>query len=164
MIWDFVQGLGAVVGLMTGGFVLLERFTKHRPVVIVVAPPFGDFKGAQRQLAVRFTNPSDRPILVESETGAQSGHLRLAQDDSIRGIVTSLLPGSMRFPIDAGATKEFPLLKPPRFAEMDENSECLLQLRWRFAQPILWRAWRSIKVSVTKESLMVLLEEEGEPD
>ena len=73
MIWDFVQGLGAIVGLLTGGFVLLERFTKHRPVVIIVAPPFGDIRGAQRFLAARFTNPSDRPMLIEVKTGQVIG-------------------------------------------------------------------------------------------
>jgi len=156
IVWELIQGVGALVGLATGLFVLWERMTKHSPNIFVRSEPF---LGGQRYLSVRIENRSDRPIFVEAQNGVENGELRVAIDNSIEAIVTSLLPGTSTFLVDGKETKDFPLLKGPDFSEMDPVNECTLSIRWRFAQPILLRAWRRRTISISKQSLQIL---EGE--
>lgn len=153
VIWELVQGLGALVGLATGIFVLWERLTKHSPLSYFVSEPF---HGGQRYLFARVSNRSDRPIFVAVQNGMENGQMRISLNDSTRAIVTSLLSGTSTFLINGNEVRDFPLLKAPDFGEMDLDNVCTVEIQWRFAQPIIWQAWRKRTLTISKRSLLIL--------
>ena len=160
MIWEGIQGLGAVVGLLTGTFVIWERITKHRPVAYFVAIPF--VHGEEKFVSLRVSNPSLRPLFIRVRNGTVGGAMRLAEDDSIRSIVKSIVEGESTFVVDGSSSQDFPVLKPPDFERMDLQNEMVLYLHWRFAQPIVWREWRRIRVGLSKHSFVTLTKEWSE--
>ena len=157
LIWDLVRDFGAVVGLLTGLFVLAERWTRHYPQALFSPKPLGGFGRQTVMLSV--SNRSDRPMLVKFENGSVNGHFRAARDDSSHAIITATLPGETWIPIDAGDTRTFPLLKPPNYEHLGDDSQIALRLWWRFAQPILWRGDRSIQMSIEKSTYQRLIED-----
>jgi hypothetical protein len=135
---DFVELLkviGSASGLFATGFLLWDRYYKHFPIAIIVARPVmpGSVNVNHRLL---LKNVSDRPILITWEHGDRT-QLRVAKDDSIHGVVRSQLRGETVVALDAG----------------DE-----VFLRWRFAQPRVWKPDRTIPISIRKRDFDAMVD------
>lgn len=155
IVWEIVKGLGAVVGLATGLFVLWDRFWRMTPAAVVVMRPVSEGgRVLSPHLSIR--NPADRPILVRWENGSRQGRFSLAKDWSTRSIVVSALGGETTAVVDAGETKEFPLHKPEDAGRIDPDNLIEVDLYWRFAQPKIWKRDRRIRVALPKRSMMHL--------
>jgi hypothetical protein len=160
-IWEFVSGLGALVGLATGIFVVWDRFFRHSPTAIVIARPLipgGKVNGTYLQV----TNRSDRPILVSWKSGVRDGQFGVAAGDSTLQIAESVLDGHRTVVIEPTSAYDFVLLMPPQYSELDVDSRVEARLLWRYAQPVIWQTDRQIKVSVPKRSLMLMSPDESD--
>lgn len=159
MFWQVVQGVGALVGLATGLFVLWERVTKEVPAAYFVGTPFAPLL-RQRFLFLRVVNRSERPIFVATTNGSRPGEYKIAKDDSTRSIVISVVPGESTFVVDGNTTVDFPLLNPPDLEERSLDDRIELNIRWQFVQPG-WHAWRHWRLSMTKRAHLLLSDEEA---
>ncbi|WEZ83514.1 hypothetical protein P6U16_01260 [Rhizobium sp. 32-5/1] len=157
MIWEVFQGLGAMVGLVTGGFVFYEHLMRHAPLAYVVTTPF--MEHGSRYAYVRIDNRSPRPILISWPSGIQDNRFTIGKDHSSRSIVEALLDGERAIAVDGNSTRDLVLLKPPNFGSMPLEGEADVVIRWRFAQPLIWKRERSITVRISKGDLLLLLDE-----
>jgi hypothetical protein len=57
-----------------------------------------------------------------------------------------------------GAEAVLPLLKPHTYADIAPENMMELQIRWQFAQPILWREPRTLWVKIKKRDFEALIE------
>jgi hypothetical protein len=70
-IWEIIKGLGAIAGLLTGAFVIWDRYWRHLPQAVIVPRPL--MEGSANivaRLAVK--NFAPRPILLGWENGASA--------------------------------------------------------------------------------------------
>src|SRR5262249_17289077 len=102
-------------------------------------------------------NVSDRPILVSWDNG-EPNRLRLATNDSIRGIVTSLISGETVICIESKSEMVMPVLKAAKYDDIDAENMLELELRWKFAQPRVWKRDRSILISIRKRDFDNMVE------
>lgn len=153
-IWEAIKGLGSVAGLATGAFVIWDRFWRHTPQAIVVSRSLME---GSSNITARLTikNLASRPIVISWENGA-ANHLRLAVDDSIHGIVSSLFEGRKVLAIDADQTLEFAILRPYNFPDLDPDDWLYMRLNWKFAQPIVWQPMRKITVALQRHDFELL--------
>src|SRR5690606_7189024 len=149
-LWEWIEGFGALVGLATGVYVLLDRLTENYPTALFVPKPLGDF--GRQTVYLRVHNPSERPILIRLRNGSTNGEFRPAEDHSTRAILSAALPGETWLPLLSKDTVDLPLLKPLNYEEMDDESEIVATLYWRFAQPAFWRGERRIVASIQRAS------------
>lgn len=161
-LWETVKGLGALVGLATGGFVLWDRFYRMTPTAVVVVRPMSSTSVVNSPY-LQIRNPADRPILVRWQNGIPRGRFGLAADGSTKSIVVSLMEGESTVVIDSGETREFRLLKPNDAEDIDPENTIEADLYWRYAQPKLWKRDRRIRVSIPKRSMMHLDPEDYAP-
>lgn len=154
---------GSIVGFVTGGFVIWERFFRYQPSAFVVAKPLIP-GGAQKACYLRVVNRSERPILFSWPTGMEDNALRIASDHSTRSIVKSLLHGEKAVALDGGEEAIFPILKPGNWHALDLDQTMETLVRWRFAQPMIWKRDRTFRVSISKRSYLLLLDEEEDRD
>lgn len=159
--WEVVKGVGALVGLLTGAFVVWERVLKESPLAFIIARPLlpgGMTNGAYLHIA----NRSPRPLLVSWRSGILNHQFGLASDHSTRAIVHSMLPGERTQVVEGNETADFVLLKPNNFSEIAPNNIIDVDVHWSFAQPILWQHPRRLNVRITKRAFLLLLNERDE--
>lgn len=154
-VWDFVRGLGAIVGLATGLFVVWDRFFRFAPSAIVIVRPLIP-GGIPKAAYLRVTNRADRPILVSWQNGRRNGEFGIAADHSSRAIIVSILEGCRTIAIDPSEATELVLFDPPDIDEIDPENTIECELSWRYAQPKIWKRDRRISVRIPKRSLMQL--------
>jgi hypothetical protein len=147
-IIELVKIVGSLSGLFATGFLLWDRYYKHFPVAIIVARPL---TSASVNIVHRLSlqNVSDRPVLITWEHSDRA-QLRVAKDDSIHGIVKSQLEGETVIAVEAGEEFLLPILKPSNYDDIDRDNVLQIRLRWRFAQPRVWKSDRTILVSIKK--------------
>ena len=90
--WETIQGIGTVVAIVTGGFVIWEHFFRYQPSAFIVAKalvPEGQVKGAY----LRVQNRSERPIILSWPNGPRENLLRIALNHDTRSIVVSVIDG-----------------------------------------------------------------------
>ncbi|WP_105437681.1 hypothetical protein [Neorhizobium sp. T25_13] len=158
MIWEAMQGFGALVGMVTAAFVIWERFYRYEPAAFIVAQPLIP-GGRQKGAYLRVINRSERPIIVSWPNGIQDNAMRIALSHSTRSIVVSLLEGETALAIDGEKDFLFPILKPPNWGSISDDNTIDITIHWRFVQPQLWKRDREIKVSITKRSWNVIVDE-----
>ncbi|MGO8463191.1 hypothetical protein AB9F45_01345 [Rhizobium leguminosarum] len=149
---------GSIVGFVTGGFVIWERFLRYQPTAFIIAKPLIP-GGAQKGCYLRVVNRSERPILMSWPTGIADDVLRIATDNSTRSIVKSLLHGEKAVVLDGGQEAAFPVLTPPNWRSLDPDQTMETTVRWRFVQPVIWKRDRSFLVRISKRSYLHLLDE-----
>ncbi|NZD59533.1 hypothetical protein HX900_00125 [Rhizobium sp. WYCCWR 11290] len=149
---------GSIVGFVTGGFVIWERFLRYQPTAFIIAKPLIP-GGAQKGCYLRVVNRSERPILMSWPTGTRDNALRIATDHSTRSIVKSLLHGEKAVVLDGGQEAAFPVLTPPNWRSLDPDQTMETTVRWRFVQPVIWKRDRSFLVRISKRSYLHLLDE-----
>jgi hypothetical protein len=153
---EVLKAIGLLPGIFAVGFLVRDRFVKHFPLAIFVARPL--MPGSQNVVPFLFIkNVSDRPILVTSERGGPS-EFTIARDQTLRGVITSIVADKVIVVVDAGGEAYLPVFKPKAFAEIDPWNMMELSLRWRFAQPVLWRPDRNLRVSIKKADFELMIE------
>lgn len=158
-VWQTIQGVGAVVGLVTGLFVVWDRFIRMTPAAVVYPRRLSE-SSAFKTLYLQVRNPADRPILLTWRNGLHKGVFGLVADDSTRSVVESVLDGKTTVVVDAGASRDFRLHKPQDIAEIGLDDTVDIKLSWRYAQPKLWRRDRRIRVRIQKRSLAAMAPDE----
>jgi len=155
IIWEVFSGLGAVVGLVTGGFVVWDRFFRFSPTAILFVRPLIP-GGVHMGWILRVSNRAERPILLSWQTGNRTGEFLLAADDSMDAIVASMAEGRRTIAVDPGEVRELVVTLPTDFADIDPENYVECRLFWRYAQPMIWKRERYIDVRVPKRSLLDL--------
>jgi hypothetical protein len=155
-VFQIFQTLGALFGVLSAAFVVWDRLVSQFPTAIMIGAPLGGF--GQRASYLRITNRSDRPILLWFDTTDDASQFRIAIDHSARSIISSVMRGTTIFTLDPKEERDFPVINSPNFVETHIDSQIEARLRWRFAQPILWRAERRLVVSITKRDYLALID------
>ncbi|EJB07522.1 hypothetical protein Rleg9DRAFT_6536 [Rhizobium leguminosarum bv. trifolii WSM597] len=149
---------GSVIGVVTGAFVIWERFFRYQPMAFIIAKPLIP-GGAQKACYLRVINRSERPIFVSWPTGIEDNALRIAADHSSRAIVKSLLHGEKAVVLDGGEDATFPVLKPRNWEALEPDQTIETIVRWRFAQPMTWKRDRTFLIRISKRSYLLLTDE-----
>jgi hypothetical protein len=155
-LFEIVRTLGAIAGLASAAFLIWDRATKHYPVALFEARPLIE-GGSHIEMFVRLKNFSDRPILLSWPNGQGRG-LYIARNDSVEGIMGYLSEGETTIVLSSQAERVFPLLRPSAYSEIDPENMMQLEIRWQFAQPILWRVPRTLRVTIKKRDFEALIE------
>jgi hypothetical protein len=155
-IIDLAKTIGSISGIFVAAFLIWDRYVKHVPVAIVVARPL--IVGSQ-QIApfLLIRNASDRPVLIYWDNGDWT-KLRVAKDQTIRGIVESLVDGQSVVSLGPEGEAYLPVLKPSAYDDIHPDNAMALQLRWRFAQPRIWVADRRLCISVRKRDFEEMID------
>jgi hypothetical protein len=156
MLYEIGKTVGAISGLFALGLVLWDRYTKHYPVAIIVARPLID---GSRQIVpfLHLKNSSDRPLLVSWSDG-DLHKMRVGKGQTLDGILQTLLGGETTISLGPNGDALFPLFKPGAYDIIDVENQIELILRWKFAQPLVWRRVRPLVVSITKRDLDHLID------
>ncbi|MBY3059437.1 hypothetical protein HF263_25705 [Rhizobium leguminosarum] len=125
---------GSIIGVVTGAFVIWERFFRYQPTAFIISKPLIP-GGAQKGCYLRVVNRSERPI------------------------VKSLLHGEKAVVLDGGQEVAFPVLTPPNWRSLDPDQTMETTVRWRFVQPVIWKRDRSFLVRISRRSYLHLLDE-----
>ena len=154
---EVFRTIGALSGICAAGFLVWDRYVKHVPLAIIVPRPIiPDSPNIVHRLLVK--NVSDRPILVMWEHGSPN-QFRIAKDNSIHGIVKSQISGENAISLDAGAEILLPLFKPPYYDAIAPENGIEVYLRWRFAQPRIWKVDRKLHVWITKRDFDSMIDD-----
>lgn len=146
---------GSIIGIITGGFVIWERFFRYEPSAYITAKPLMP-GGAQKQCYLRVINRSERPIILSWPNGTENDAMRLATDHSIGAIVNSLHEGEQAIALDGKVEEEFPVMVPPNWDQLEPQQTIEIRVNWHFAQPMIWKRHRSFLVRITKRSYQLL--------
>lgn len=161
-VWEFIKGVGAIVGLVTGCFVLYERLIRDKPLAFLVSSPL--IPGSVNTVAkLRVINRSVRPILVSWKSGDLTG-FRIAKGNSTRAIVAATVAGDRCQAVAGNETIDLVLLEPSGLADLDADSIIETEVFWQFAQPQIWQRPRRLPVRIKKADYARLLEQDGNDD
>lgn len=58
--------------------------------------------------------------------------------------------------MDAGETREFTMLHPYNFKELEADDWVYMHLQWKFAQPLIWQPERKMRVALQKRDFELL--------
>lgn len=158
-LWEFIKGFGALIGLMTGAFVLWERVVKDRPVAFIIREQHGP--NAHSTSKLRIINRSQRPVLIWWQYCSGPHAFMIAKGTNDREIITALHSGEAAQIIDGNTTLDLPLYPPDRLNEIEPDNVIETTLRWSFVQPIIWQHPRNISVRIKKRAYQALLGEEA---
>jgi hypothetical protein len=106
-------------------------------------------------------NLSPRPILIGWHNSAET--MRVALDDTLRNVLGSQFSSKRTIvALDAGEVREFPLLNPRGYEALPAEAPLSIDIKWKFAQPILWQPERTIRVWIRKQDLQSLIGEQDD--
>jgi hypothetical protein len=154
--FEAIKTVGGLSGIFTAIFLVYDRFTKHYPLAFIEARPLVE-GGRNIGPFLFLKNVGDRPILL-SWTDGQADRLKIARDDSAKNIMRSLFEGEATIALSPQAETVLPLLKPQRYADIDPENMMELEIRWQFAQHMLWRNPRTLWVKIKKRDFEALIE------
>ncbi|MGM4870656.1 hypothetical protein AB7645_05445 [Bradyrhizobium sp. 956_D2_N1_5] len=158
---EWVKIIGSLAGICSAIFLIRDRFTKHYPVAIMFARPIMEnSRNIVHFLSVK--NYSARPVIVTWEF-ENHNHLGLAKDSSVHGIVDSVFPGEKEICLGPDAEVHLQVIKPSNFRQIDPENSVQVRLRWRYAQPMLWKADRTIRVWMRKRDFDSIVENYVKP-
>ncbi|MGN7878426.1 hypothetical protein [Ensifer sp. 22460] len=160
-MWEYVNGIGSVVGLITGGFVIWERFFRYAPSVFLIARPYIP-GGAQKGAYLRVVNRSERPIIIRWPTGVNDHALNIARDHSMRAAIMTALDGEIAIAIDGCSEQVFPVHAPDNIGSIPSEGTMSVEISWSFAQPLIYKRDRTVRVTISKQSYQVLLDLEAD--
>ncbi|UQD69335.1 hypothetical protein JEY40_25320 [Bradyrhizobium japonicum] len=155
-LYEIAKAIGSVSGLVAIGVLLWDRYVKHFPVAVIVARPL---MPGSRQIVpfLHVKNSSDRPILVSWKDGDRS-KMRVARGQSIDGVLQTMFDGATTISLGASGEAVLPVFRPGDYDRIDPENQIELCLHWKFAQPRIWKADRSIVVSIRKIDLDRLID------
>lgn len=162
-VWEFIKGLGALVGLATGAFVLWERVFRDRPLATIVPAPL--IPGSATIVArLRIVNRTVRPVLIFWQSADDGNRFRVSRSTSIKSIIEAAIPGDRCQVVQGEASIDLELFKPPRMDHIDDDNIIEAEVYWQFAQPVLWQRPRRLPVRIKKSAFLRLLEERDDAD
>jgi hypothetical protein len=154
-LYEIVKAIGAASGIFSAIFLIWDRYVKHFPVAIIVARPLIPHS-QQISPFVYLRNVSDRPILISWKDGIEG--LRVAKAQTAEGVVRTLFEGETTISLGPQAEAYLPLFLPRDRDEIDPDNMMELELKWRFAQPRVWRVDRRLPVTIRKSDLEKLID------
>jgi hypothetical protein len=152
---------GSIVAIITGGFVIWERFFRHSPIAFAtsdVLVPGGQVRGCY----LRIRNRSERPIIVSWPTGIQRNELRVSVDHERGSIIQSLLDGEKAVIVDGMSDGSFVLHPASNWKDLDLDQTMEIVIKWRFVQPMIYQFDRNIHLSLSKRAYLLLIDELNE--
>jgi hypothetical protein len=150
-IIEAIKIVGSISGLLTGAFLVRDRYIKHFPLAIIVGRPLmPGSRNIEPYLYVK--NVSDRPILVLWENNDPT-QLRIGKDQSFDGLVEAMSEDETVIALGPATEAFLPVIRPSNYDDVDPNNVLEIHPRWRFAQPRVWKADRKIPVWVLKRNL-----------
>jgi hypothetical protein len=155
-LFEIAKTVGSMSGLFASAVLVWDRYTKHFPIAILVARPLSH-GSSQIVPFLLVKNVSDRPILIAWDAG-DSSRLRLAKDQSARAIMRGIIDDETVISLGPESETLLVVFKPSRYEEIDAENSLEIDLRWKFAQPRIWKAERRIKVWIRKRDLDGMLE------
>jgi hypothetical protein len=161
-LYEIVKAVGSVSGILAGIFLLWDRCIKHFPVAIIVARPLTE-GSAHIVPFIYLRNVSDRPLLVSWKDGDRNG-LRIAKDQTAEGVVQTLFDGETTIALGPQAEAYLPLFWPREKEAIEPENMMEMKIKWRFAQPRIWRVDRSIPVAIRKRDLKNLINGYRKPE
>jgi hypothetical protein len=139
----------------SGGCLPALGSLRHFPVAIIVARPLTE--GSMQIVPfVYLRNVSDRPLLASRKDGDIDG-LRIAKAQTVEGVVQTLLDGETTISLAPNGDAYLPLFLPRNAEAIEPENMMAVEIRWRFAQPRIWRVDRSINVAIRKRDLEMLI-------
>lgn len=155
-IWETVKGVGSIVGLLTGGFIVWDRFVSSAPSIVIRAKPL--ITGAVEKWPILdVKNNADRPILIRWNNGERPFSFGLAKDNSTMSIIESLMPGTSTVSIDIKDSFQIEMFLPSELETIDDDNQIDVEISWSFAQPLLYKRFRKRRVTISKSNLRALL-------
>ena len=101
---------------------------------------------------VYLRNVSDRPLLASWKDGNRDG-LQIAKAQTAEGVVRKLLNGETTVSLGPHGEAYLPLFLPRDKEVIEPENMMEMEIKWRFAQPRIWRVDRSITVGIRKRDL-----------
>jgi hypothetical protein len=157
-LFEILKTLGALAGLASGAFLVWDRFTKHYPQAIIVARPLSE-GSAQIVSFLMLKNLSDRPILVRCNPDDHRPGLRIMKGQSVRDAVFSSFGHELRISLGPQSVVYLPVVRSGRYQDIDFENCLVMELHWKFAQPILWNAERRVKIWIRKRDFESLFDD-----
>jgi len=155
-LFEAAKTIGSLSGIFASAFLLWDRYIKHFPVAVIVATPF--MEGSKNIVPILLIrNVSDRPILLSWKDG-KLDQLRVGKEQSLEGVVRSVLNGETPVSLGPHAEARFPLFHPRNYDAIDADNVLEMIIKWRFAQPRIWKVDRTLNVWIRKRDLEALLE------
>lgn len=155
-IVPFLTIPGSIIGIITGAFVLWERIFRYEPSAYLIAKPMIP-GGVHKAVYARIINRSDRPIVLSWPNGRTDSVMRIAIDHSARAIVGSVFEGTESVVLDGQEEKNFPVMLPPNWQDLEQGATIEIVITWRFVQPLLWKRDRYFTIRVDKRSYQLLV-------
>ncbi|MGJ5082725.1 hypothetical protein [Bradyrhizobium sp. HKCCYLS3013] len=155
-VFEAIKTIGGLSGIFTAIFLIYDRATKHYPVAFIEARPVMEGSANIESFLV-LKNVSERPILI-SWTDGQSDKLIVARDRTAEGLFRYLHASETTISLPPQGEAILPLLRPSTFPEIDPENMMEIEMRWQFAQPILWRRPRMLRISIRKRDFESLIE------
>jgi hypothetical protein len=120
VLFEVAKTIGSASGIFAAAFLVWDRYVKHFPTAIIVARPL--VEGSQHiSQFLLVKNISDRPILISWNDG-ETRSLRLARDQSSRGIIQSLVGDTTIISLGSGVEVCLPLFRPRDYEAIDPDN------------------------------------------
>jgi hypothetical protein len=129
--WTVIKGLGSVVGLITGIFVVIDRMSRGEPTAIMRVST----SATSRYAELFVTNPDDSILLFRlSEHHAENAFSLTPNDDTL-SVVRLVCSGELVVPIGPGQSISLYLDPPDRFGGKSPAESGRVCYEWKWAQP-----------------------------
>lgn len=155
-LYEVAKAIGSASGFLAASLLLWDRYVKHFPVAIIVARPLME-GSVQIVPFVYLRNVSDRPLLASWKDGNRNG-LRIAKAQTAEGVVQTLFDGETTVALGPHGGAYLPLFLPREKEAIEPENMMEVEIKWRFAQPRIWRVDRSITVAIRKRDLENLID------
>ncbi len=109
MLSDFLASLqfvGAIVGLLTGVFVVWERIARGRPLAYIHSSE----RAGGHFVYLHVENRAETPLLVSIFDGSREKFFSIATDHSAEALMAYLLPGVTTIVLAPKVASDFPLV------------------------------------------------------
>jgi hypothetical protein len=122
---EVIKILGSIVGLLTGGFIVYDRFLRFRPVIWLRPMTF-------RRIELHVRNLADEDLLVE-EIGVRPPSVTVAVGSEVGDTVRAAAGQPFSIIIPAKADMGFPIVTRPEFDTLPDETRLSFKLRWSLA-------------------------------
>jgi hypothetical protein len=160
-LFDILKTAGSFLGIFASAFLIWDRYFKDFPVAIIVARPLMP-GSAQIVPSLLLKNVSDRPVLVSWNRGDPT-QLRIAKADSGHEVALSTFKGETMVSLGPASEAYFAVLRPRGYDEINPENPLEIELRWKFAQPRIWKVERRVLVWIRKRDFDSMLDGHIEP-
>ena len=151
------QTVGAGLGFLSTAITIWAYATKERPTAIIVGEPVKGW--GRRNSYLRVKNRSDRPILLHLEGGKYRDEFTVWPDHDTESAAHGMRPGATTtIAVDPQSELELPLIRPTLFDDIPNENEIVASVRWSYAQPLLFRPSRPLRISISKRAYTAVVD------